>query len=233
MTGLWAPFLLVCIVLLPLLPVFVWFRKRNLGLLRFLLSIAAGLLAVSAAGLGQSFFPPPDTRGDIGVVLFSVFIRISLIEESSRFLTLFCLFHFCPYARIVPPFSSVPLAERQAEHRGVSFFGTPSGLVAGLGFAVGESIFYGLTDPGVVLLRLITAVPLHAACGARIGTALGVLRRAPLRASFLIIAAVFIHGIYNFFILTPGIPWFLPAFIALTALISSILSLRHEGSLVG
>ena len=229
MTGLWAPFLLICVAIIPLVPFFVWFRARNFGLLRFLLSLAAGILAVIPAVLIQSFFPPPSPRAEIGLVLFGAFVRISLVEESCRFLTLFLLFRLCPYARIVSPLSAVA----NAENKHFSFFGAPSGLVAGLGFAAGESIFYGLTDPGIVILRAFTAAPLHAACGARIGTCLGVLAEAPLRAIFLIIAAIFIHGIYNFFIVNQGIPWFLPAFIALSALASSILAIWHEGSVTG
>lgn len=229
MLGLWAPFLLICVAIIPLVPFFVWFKARNFGSLRFLLSLGAGILAIIPAALVQRFFPPPNPRFGIGPELFGAFIRISLVEETCRFLTLSLLFHFCPYSRIAAPHISFP----NGENKKVSFFGGPSGLVAGLGFAAGESVFYGLTDPGVVILRAFTAAPLHAACGARIGTALGVLTEAPLRAGFLILAAIFIHGIYNFFILNPGIPWFLPVFIALTALASSILAIWHEGSAAG
>ena len=213
--------LLIFFAIIPIVPVFLWFRARNFGRLRLLLSLAAGLLAVIVAGLAQSFFPPPYTQAGIGALLFGVFVRISLIEELSRFLTLFLLFRFT-YCRISFPGSSdpVPLASQ-------GFLGAPSGLAAGLGFAAGESIFYGITDSGTAFLRIFTAAPLHAACGTRIGTALGILRKEPIRASTLILTAVIIHGMYNFFILSPGIPPLLPGLIALSALGSSLLALRR------
>ena len=205
---------LICFTIIPILPVYLWFRAQNFGFLRLILSLAAGLLAVLAAGLSQSFFRPPDIQAGLGTLIFGVFVRISLVEELSRLLTLFLLFRFS-YFRI--PF---PSASK-------SFFGAPSGLAAGLGFAAGESIFYGLTDTGTMLLRIFTAAPLHASCGTRIGTALGIFHQKPLQATFLILTAVFIHGMYNFFILSPGIPWFLPGLIALSALGSSLLAMRH------
>ena len=207
------------LAVIPIIPVFFWFRARNFGHLRLLLSLGAGLLAVLAAGLAQSFFHPPDTQAGIGTLLFGVFFRISLIEELSRFITLFLLFRFT-YCRIPIPGDPVPSAAQ-------GFFGAPSGLAAGLGFAAGESIFYGLTDTSAAFLRIFTAAPLHAACGARIGTALGILRKEPIRASVLVLTAVTIHSMYNFFILSPGLPFFLPGLIALSALGSSLMSLRR------
>ena len=224
MNGVGAVVFLIFLAIIPIVPLYIWFRARNFGRLRFLLCLAAGLLAVMAAGLAQSLFPLPNIYGGMGSILFSVFIRISLIEELSRLFTLFLLFRF-HYSRIPLPASSSTVPG--AIH---SFFGAPSGLAAGLGFAAGESIFYGLTDLSTALLRLFTATPLHAACGARIGTALGIFRAAPLRAVFLIITAVLIHGMYNFLILNPGIPWFLPGLIALSAFASSLLSIKQGNS---
>ena len=215
---------LICITVIPILPFFFWFKARDYGPLRFLLSLAAGLLAVLIAGLAQSFFPPPDIHGGMGFVFFSVFIRISLVEELSRLLTLCILFRF--------PYSQIKLTASSNPDNFPGFFGAPSGLVAGLGFAAGENIFYGLTDTGTAFLRIFTALPLHAACSARIGTALGISRKEPLQAIVLIITAVFIHGIYNFFILNPGIPWFLPGLIAMSALGSSIIAIRQGEKII-
>ena len=222
-------FFLICITLIPVIPVYIWFAVRNYGRLRFLFAFTAGVLALLAAGFIQSFFPAPDFHGRIEFVLFSVFIRISLVEEFSRFLALFILFYFFPNSRIpIPGFSS--FASGHTEDPTPSFFGMPSGICAGLGFAAGESLFYGIADPAAAFLRVFTAAPLHAACGARIGSALGIYRKEPLRAAFLILAAVFIHGMYDFFILNPSIPWFLPCFLALSALISSLLSIRYRNT---
>ncbi|MCF7928268.1 MAG: PrsW family intramembrane metalloprotease [Spirochaetales bacterium] len=73
---------------------------------------------------------------------------------------------------------------------------------AGLGFAFLENFLYGITEPGLLLVRGLTAVPLHAAVSGimgywiardRLGYGGGVLR-----GLFL---AVLFHGLYNFLIL--------------------------------
>ena len=209
MNVLWAPLLLLGVVLLPLIPVLVLFQARKYGPLRFLFAVAAGVFSVLTAGLAQFFFPLhlPD-QGQMGELLFSIFIRISLVEELSRVLTLSLLFHFIPY---------IGIRDRPA-------LGAPLGLAAGLGFAAGESIFYGLSDPGIALLRVFTAA-LHGACGARIGSALAQLKTQPFNALSLFVSAVCIHGMYNFCILNPGVPWFFSAFIALSALSSSLINI--------
>ena len=226
MNGMGAVFFLILTTVIPIIPIYIMFKARNYGRIRLLLYLAAGLIAVLTAGIIQSLFPPPDIRSGMGSIIFGVFIRISLIEELSRLLTLFLLFRI-PYSRIpLPSFTSI---ESSIEHS-KDFFGAPCGLAAGLGFAAGESIFYGLTDLSTAFLRIFTAAPLHAACGARIGTALSILHKEPLRAITLIITAILIHGMYNFFIWSPGIPWFLPGLVALSALGSSLLAIKHENS---
>ena len=220
MDGFAAPVFLLFISLVPLIPAYVWFRIKKYGSLRFLLSVLAGVLTVLAAGLIQFVFPLDlSGQGQMKDLLFGVFIRVSLVEESSRVMVLFLLFYFIPYSKIIIKNEALPVSE----NREVFFFGAPSGLVAGLGFAAGENIFYGLVNPGAVFLRFFTAV-LHGACGARIGAGLCQVRRQPLRAFSQFFSAVLIHGTYNFCVLNPGIPWFLSIFISLSALFSSLTS---------
>ena len=212
MNVLWALLLLLGVVLLPLVPVLILFHKRKYGLFRFLLAVAAGVLSVLAAGLVQIFFPfnlPDQSR--MGELLFGIFVRVSLVEELSRVLTLALLFRFVPYMGT----------------KDSPALGAPLGLAAGLGFGAGESIFYGISDPGITLLRVFTAA-LHGACGARIGSALAQVKNQPFTALSLFVTAVCIHGMYNFCILNPGVPWFFSAFIALSALSSSLVNIYFQ-----
>ena len=217
MSVLQAPFFLLAISVIPLIPVYIWFQKKKYGIVRFLVPLAAGILTVPVAGFLQGFFPLHLPRqSEMGGILFGAFIRISLIEEFTRTLVLFLFFLVIPYSRI-------SLDKFVSE----TFFGAPSGLCAGIGFAAAEGIFYGLVDPGVSVLRLFTAVPLHAACGARIGNSLGIAKKQPLAALTFFITAFFIHGTYDFCIMVPGIPGFLPVFIALAALVSSLFTIYY------
>jgi RsiW-degrading membrane proteinase PrsW (M82 family) len=103
------------------------------------------------------------------------------------------------------------------------------GLIAGLGFAVIETAMYGVGDFRITLVRAVTAAPLHGACGARIGMAVSHLRDAPGLALVRFLYAVGIHGMYNFMIISPGIPLVFPILIAFTAFLSSIQLIRYSG----
>ena len=220
MNGLRAVFLLLVMVLMPLVPVYIWFKKKKFGTLRFLLAAAAGVLTVLVAGLAQSFFPMHlYGTSHLTQLLYSIIIRVSLIEELSRALLLFLLFYFIPYSRIMFKGGQ----ESGPYMRSAPFFGAASGLAAGLGFAVGENIFYSLADPGIAFLRLSSAA-VHGTCGIRVGAALGNISKSRFNAFSLFISAVLIHSIFNFSILNPVIPVFLPVFIAFTALASSLVS---------
>ena len=214
---------LLLISVSPLVPAWIWFRMKKYGSLRFMLSVLAGLLSVIIAGIIQLILSPDlNSQVQMRDIIFGVFVRVSLIEESSRAIVLFALFHFIPYSRII--LNKNKPDEPQAAVNPAQFFGAPSGLVAGLGFAAVENIFYGIGNPGAVYLRFFTAF-LHGACGARIGSALSLFREQPVIAASQFIAAVLIHGIYNICILNPGVPWFLSAFIALSAFMSSVMSI--------
>ena len=188
-----------------------------------MLPAAAGIFSVLPAGLIQNFIPLHLTgQSEARDLLFGVFVRVSLTEELVRFTVLLFLFYLIPHLRIYPRGQTF----RSAGNR-ETFLGAPSGLAAGLGFAAGESVFYGLSDPGTAFLRIFTAVPLHAACGSRIGNAAGLIRRQPVLTFFNFVGAFFIHGIYDFCIRNPAVPRFLPVFIALSALISSLFNVYY------
>jgi RsiW-degrading membrane proteinase PrsW (M82 family) len=173
-------------------------------MLPFFLALAAGVFSVLIAMMGQSFFAPLAAPDEIGFFVLGI-IRISLVEELSRLLCLFLLFRFS-FARISPS------------------YGAPSGLVAGVGFAAAESIFYSLSDPVAALWRIVTAA-LHGACGARIGTALSLGREKAPSAVILVLTAILIHTVYNFCLLNPRLP-VLAALLAIAALASSLIEMR-------
>jgi RsiW-degrading membrane proteinase PrsW (M82 family) len=110
---------------------------------------------------------------------------------------------------------------------GLLSFGAAAGLLSGLGFAVIETAVYGAADPGAAIYRVFTAIPLHGACGCRVGIAAVSLHHSPLRALVFFFYAVLIHGIYNFMVVSPGLPWIFPVVLVFAALSSSIHVVRR------
>jgi len=135
-----------------------------------------------------------------------------MVEEASRVIVLFFF-------------------EKASKNRWNSIaFGAAIGLITGLGFAAIENAYYGLANINITLLRLFTAAPLHAACGIRAGTAVFTFPQHPVKAFFLFVSSVFIHGAYNLMIINPAIPSFLAILIALVALFASFSYLSDTDS---
>jgi RsiW-degrading membrane proteinase PrsW (M82 family) len=210
MKGLWILLLLIFTAALPVFLAFLWFKKLKLKGISFLLSLAAGVLALLISASLQNFLPFPQGRGSIASVFFGVFIRIAFIEEAGKFIALYFLLRWTKSRR---DSSFAP--------------GAAAGLAAGLGFAAVESASYGAADIGIALLRAFTAAPLHGACGARAGAAADLWETSPVRSGLLFFAAMMIHGIYDLVIVSPGVPSFLAALIALAALGSSLASIHR------
>ena len=214
----WASALLILMSALPVLAVFLWFRisKFPMKLPWFLISLLGGALALMAAVLIQSLFP---RNGGIsaGNFFFKLFIQIAFTEELSRLLVLLLI-----------------LRLRALFRRGVSgdaaafSLGTATGLLAGLGFAVVETVSYGAENLGIALFRSFTATPLHGACGARDGAAATIFRRSPLRALARFFSAVVIHGMYNFMMIRTGVYSVFAVLAAVTALASAIQEIRSS-----
>jgi RsiW-degrading membrane proteinase PrsW (M82 family) len=125
MKGILILLLLILASAFPGIIVFLWFRARKSAFTFawFLLSITAGILSLLAAALIQRFLPLG--KDGLGDLFFGVFVRIALVEELSRFVTL------------VPIFVAV----NKKRKTGVSF-GASLGLVSGLGFAILENAFH-------------------------------------------------------------------------------------------
>ncbi|MDR0496632.1 MAG: PrsW family intramembrane metalloprotease [Treponema sp.] len=206
MDGLWVLLLLILIAALPAVIVFFWFRaiKSSVTKLWFLASLAAGIISLLVATLIQKLFPASGGNG-LWPFFFSVFIRIALVEEMSRLVSLIPL---------------LKISNRYQNSR--EAFYTALGFVSGLGFAMIENAFYGISDINITLLRAFTASLVHAACGIRVGAAFFSINNHPAKAIFLFISAVIIHGAYNLMILSPALPSVLAIPIAFAALFTSI-----------
>jgi RsiW-degrading membrane proteinase PrsW (M82 family) len=218
MNGLWILLLLIFISALPVLAVLIWIhiRRFSIKLSWFLLALLGGAFSLGIAAILQSLFPKTDETA-IGVLLFKIFIQIALTEEISR-LGVFSLF-FGLFRRF----------SKNTEVY-ISAFCAITGLIAGLGFAVIETAMYGVGNFSIALVRAVTAAPLHGACGTRIGMAVFHIKDAPGLVLIRFFYAVSIHGMYNFMIVSPGIPLVFPVLIAFTALLSSVQLIRYSGS---
>ncbi|GHU61174.1 hypothetical protein FACS189445_2900 [Spirochaetia bacterium] len=223
MNGLWVLLLLIFISALPVLAVLIWLRVRRfpIGLPWFLLALLGGAISLGVAAILQSLFPQTDeaSMGEavLAVLLFKIFIQIALTEELGRFGVFALLFW---------------LIRRFGKDTGTHppAFGALTGLIAGLGFAVIETAMYGVGNFSIALVRAVTAAPLHGACGTRVGIAVSHIRDAPVLALVRFLYAVGIHGMYNFMIISPGVPLVFPILIAFTALLSSIQLIRYAGT---
>jgi len=216
MNELWILLLLILAAALPVILVFCYFRLRKsaLTLPFFLVSLSAGILSLFAAALLQNLFPYMRGQGGPFPVFYNIFFRIALIEEFSRIVTLVPLF----------------MVIKRRKNIDASFCAAV-GLSAGLGFAMLESAFYGLADVNIALLRAFTAAPLHGACGIRVGVAVFFFSRYPVKALFLFIFAVLIHGAYNMMLTSPALPSVLAILVAFTALFSSLPFLKAADKL--
>ncbi len=98
------------------------------------------------------------------------------------------------------------------------FDGIVYGVAASLGFALVENVLYvfgGWFTDGMAggfataIMRAITAVPGHAACGVIMGTCIGIGRFKPGRGWMLLgfLGAVGFHGAYDAFLFAMYVPW--------------------------
>jgi RsiW-degrading membrane proteinase PrsW (M82 family) len=98
-----------------------------------------------------------------------------------------------------------------------------------LGFAFAENLMYGLGDGTALILRAFTAVPLHATATGIMGYWFGMAKRNPAQAGPFMrrgfIAAVIIHGLYDFFLFTGTI-------LAFGALVVLFVAFRYLMALV-
>jgi protease PrsW len=135
-------------------------------------------LAEGLTGFGNSDRPI--------VIFLYAFIGVGLVEELSKFF--FVRVYAYPKKAFNEPFDGIVYS-----------------VMVAMGFATLENIqyavFHGL---GTTLLRMFTAVPLHATCGIIMGFFLGMakFRNKPSRFIFIgILLATGVHGFYDFFLI--------------------------------
>lgn len=225
MSGLGLLLILILFSSLPAAAVYLWFRvaRYPFSLLMFLSALFAGGAAFFPAFFLQQLFPAEIWITGRRGLFIQTFIRVALIEELSRLLVL--LIFFGILRQIAAKTAGV---ENALAPESFSTFiqGSAVGLIAGLGFAIFESAAYSVFDANIVIIRALTAAPLHGACGSRVGSAAIMFREHPVQAVFRILSAAAIHGIYNFMIVIPGFPSIIAVLIALSALASAIISIR-------
>lgn len=135
----------------------------------------------------------PSALETIGQAVLMAFVVASLTEESFKFLVI------RGYAARHDEFDE-------------PFDGIVYGVAASLGFALVENVLYvlgGWMDSGVrggiviAIMRALTAVPMHAACGIIMGTCIGIGRFKPGRGWMVLgFAAAFgFHGAYDAFLM--------------------------------
>ena len=230
MYGLWVIFIIIIISSIPAIAVFVWFRlaKYQFSISGFLFALLAGAAAIFPALLLQRFLDLPVQEGSRLELFYYFFIRIAATEELSRLLMLLVFFRI----------SSLISQSGSEKFSGLVSYATVKkasalGLVAGLGFALMETSALIIKDMAMniefglfLILRIIAASLLHAACGSRIGAAAVIFHSNIILAILRILIAITIHGIYNFMISMPFLQSTLGILIALSAFVSSILAIR-------
>jgi len=219
MSGLLVLIIIIFISSIPVIITYIWFRaaKYKFTFIQFLFVLLAGAAAFFPALILQDILNFSFSSRGRMELFYHVFFRIAFTEELSRMLMLLLLFFISGFFKNDSK-ESIKWTDVKK--------GTAAGFIAGLGFALLENAVYAASDTSVLLLRAVTAAPLHAACGSRVGAASVMLRSNPIQAFFRILAATAIHGIYNFMAALPGFPSIMAILIALTALGSSILSIR-------
>jgi len=222
MSGIWVLIILIIISSLPVAAVYVWFRlaKYQLSLIQFLLALLLGAAALFPALVLQDLINFSFSAAGRSQMLYEFFIRIALTEELSRLLMLFIFF-----------WANSLIMKEDSINQDLTINkvkkATAIGLIAGLGFSILESARYAALqmDIGIVLLRIFTAA-IHGACGSRIGAAAVMFRSNPLQALLRILTAAAIHGVYNLMVTMSGISSIAAILIAISALITAILTIQ-------
>jgi hypothetical protein len=220
-----AVFVVALMILVAVLPVVLgcwYFRAKHAMAMRFffvatLAGMAAVLLAAGAQLLVAPLSPQPNLEtGTKWAILYTIFIEIASTEELARFLTLM----LCASA-LKKTLEAAP--NKTALVR-------VTGMISGFSFAAVETIFFTMTNPDSGIIRAISAVPLHGACGIKAANAVLNSKRSPGLSLLSIVFAIALHGTYNFLVQRGGLFSYLGIALAVTALLSGAQSIRFEES---
>jgi RsiW-degrading membrane proteinase PrsW (M82 family) len=158
-------------------------EPRGLLLLTFFLGFIAVIPAALIEGLVDPFgsgYPP------LFRLAFRAFIVAGLVEEGIK------LFVIQRFVMNRPAFDEM-------------MDGIIYTITASMGFAFFENLFYSFGSPGTLIIRGITAVPLHAIASGIMGFYIGLSRFGnPDAWKRGLLYAVLIHGFYDFFLFVGG-----------------------------
>lgn len=158
-------------------------------------------------------------KSDYFRIVCNSFILSSFIEEGIRFLV---------FLLVLIINQNLRYKDQKKSKEEFAFSGILICGVSGFTFGAFENIIYGISSPSIVIIRLVTAVLLHGACGVIIGNAVfqkkGDFSRVNLIQGLLL--AWSCHGVYNMFCQLPGLYWI--SILALVLLIWSTILIFKE-----
>ena len=156
-------------------PPLLIFRAFLLG---FFAVIPALLLEIIIAGTADPFFT------GIGRLLLRAFIIAALVEEGMKLVTVrLFLYNLKAFDEITD--------------------GIVYTIAASLGFAFFENVLYSFGPPLVLIIRGLTAVPIHAASAGILGYYIGITRMTETKQIGRgLLYAVLLHGAYDFLLFT-------------------------------
>ena len=179
-----------------------------------------GFLICLTAGILNTFSDTLINDGGLSKRLAHSFLGPAWAEELLKFLILYLI-----------------VARRKEFNEPMD--GIVYAVMISLGFATVENIFYVFNHPGqeiqVAIMRMFTAIPLHAACGVILGYFVGLAKFSDNKNILLykgLFLATLVHGLYNYFIfLEEG--WFIFSIIALVVAVyysKKAISLHQKDS---
>ena len=148
-------------------------------------------------GIIPAIFLEAFAEGMFASLFLYVFIGIALVEEGVKY------FFLKKYLFNKPDFNE-PMD------------GIVYAVMISLGFATVENIFYVFNHPGqemqVAIMRMFTAIPLHAACGVILGYFVGLAKFSDNKNILLykgLFLATLVHALYNYFIFQEKVLFYL------------------------
>lgn len=157
-----------------------------------------------------------DEQGNMLQILLYAVIGVGLVEELSKYF--FLQVYAYPKAAFNEPFDGIVYS-----------------VMIAMGFATGENIMYAFSHGlETTLVRMFTAVPLHATCGVIIGFYVGLAKFRPGPVKYILtglLLATLIHGAYDFFLFQqdyPALTLLAGVSLAVAVTISFIAIRRHQ-----
>ncbi len=185
---------------LPLLVffLFILLAKQDISLSHSVLAMLLGFAPLIPVAVLQLIIPRATYTSLVSLLFSSLFFN-GLIEEGVKAAFLFL-------------FPSSKLVYKQ-------FF--IYSLLAGLCFGCFEAVVYVVSGIGHVELRFITSIIIHTVCSGMGGLFVWSCRQKTCKVS-LLLTAIIIHGIYNFFASFIGVFWWF----SLAAIVFALVQLR-------